>query len=126
MPTARIWAPWNLTMGDHAALGENVDCYCVAPVSIGPHSLVSQYSFLCTASHDHERPGLPGIDAPIRIGELAWVCADVYVAPGVSIGDGVVVGARSSVFSDLEPWVVAAGSPARAIKPRVLHVGDSA
>jgi putative colanic acid biosynthesis acetyltransferase WcaF len=124
MSSARIWAPWNLTMADHAAMGENVDCYCVAPVSIGRHTLVSQYSFLCSASHNHEVAGLPGFDAPIVIGDLAWVCADVFVGPGVTIGDGTVVGARSSVFGSLPEWVVAAGNPAKVIKKRVLRAAQ--
>jgi putative colanic acid biosynthesis acetyltransferase WcaF len=45
-PSARIWAPWNLEMGDHACLSEGVDCYCVASIRIGAHSTISQYSFL--------------------------------------------------------------------------------
>lgn len=49
-PTARVWAPWNLEMGAHSCLSEYVDCYCVAKIVIGAHAIVSQYSFLCTAS----------------------------------------------------------------------------
>jgi putative colanic acid biosynthesis acetyltransferase WcaF len=124
MASVRIWAPWNLRMADHSAIGENVDCYSVAPISIGRHALVSQYSFLCTASHDYERAGLPGFDAPITVEDYAWLCADVYVAPGVTIGAGAVVGARSSAFKDIEPWTVNAGTPAKALKPRVLRSRD--
>jgi putative colanic acid biosynthesis acetyltransferase WcaF len=124
MPSARIWAPWNLRMGDYSAIGENVDCYSVAQIEIGRHALVSQYCFLCTASHDHRRAGLPGFDAPIRIGNLAWVCADVYLAPGVVVGDGTVVGARASVFTTLEPWVIAVGHPAKVIGKRHLTARD--
>lgn len=125
-PSARIWAPWNLTMGDHACLSESVDCYCVDKISIGAHSTVSQYSFLCTASHNYEREDFPLQRAPITIGERVWIAADVFVAPGIDIGDGVVVTARSSVFSDLPPWVVARGNPARPVRPRVLRRADAA
>ncbi len=117
-PSARIWAPWNLEMGDHACLGENVDCYCVDKIRIGAYSTVSQYSFLCTASHDYVRRSMPLVTAPIAIGEHVWVTADVFVAPGVSIGDGVVVAARSSVFDDIPAWVVVKGNPARVAKKR--------
>ena len=58
------------------------------------------------------------VSAPITIGTRAWVCADVFVGPGVSIGEGTVVGARSSVFRNLPAWCVAAGSPAKAIRER--------
>ena len=122
-PSARIWAPWNLEMGDHACLSEGVDCYCVAPIRIGAQTTVSQYSFLCTASHDYTRADMPLVTAPITISERAWITADVFVGPGVTIGDGAVVTARSSVFTDIPPWVVARGNPAVPVKARVLQ-GD--
>jgi putative colanic acid biosynthesis acetyltransferase WcaF len=119
-PTAKIWAPWNLEMGDRSCLSEYVDCYCVDRIRIGRDSTVSQYSFLCTASHDYTDPAMPLITAPITIGEKVWVTADVFVAPGITIGEGAVVLARSSVFSDVEPWTVVAGNPAHHVKPRAL------
>lgn len=119
-PSSRIWAPWNLEMGDSSCLADAVNCYCVAKVSIGANTTVSQYSYLCTASHDYTDPEMPLVVAPITIGEKAWITADVFVGPGVTIGDGAVVTARSSVFSDIEPWVVARGNPAVVFKPRVM------
>lgn len=119
-PSARIWAPWNLEMGDHSCLSEQVDCYCVDKIRIGAHATVSQYSFLCTASHDYRDPSMPLVTAPITIGDRVWVTADVFVAPGVTIGEGAVITARSSVFSDIEPWVVASGNPAKRVKPRTV------
>ena len=117
-PSARIWAPWNLEMDDHSCIGPDVDCYSVAPIRIGAHSTVSQYSYLCSASHDHSLVAMPLMAAPITIGEWVWITADVFVGPGVSIGDGAVVTARSSVFSDLPSWMVARGNPAVPVKPR--------
>jgi putative colanic acid biosynthesis acetyltransferase WcaF len=120
-PSAKIWAPWNLEMGDYSCLSHNVDCYCVDRITLGAQSTVSQYSFLCTASHDYTDPAMPLTTAPITLGDRVWITADVFVAPGVTIGDGVVVTARSSVFHDIEPWTVAAGNPARPVKPRLLR-----
>ena len=117
-PSAQIWAPWNLEMGNDSCLGDHTDCYSVDKITIGPHSTVSQYSFLCTASHDYQDPSLPLVTAPIMIGAHAWIAADVFVGPGVAIGDGAVIGARSSVFRNIEPWTVVAGNPARVIKKR--------
>ncbi len=117
-PSARVWAPWNLEMGDHACLSEGVDCYCVAKIRIGAHSTISQYSFLCTASHDHTQAAMPLVASPITIGERVWITADVFVGPGVTIGDGAVVTARSSVFNDLPPWMVARGNPAVPVRER--------
>jgi putative colanic acid biosynthesis acetyltransferase WcaF len=119
-PSCKIWLPSNLTMGDYSCLADNVDCYCVAPICIDAHSTISQYSYLCTASHDFENPKMPLITAPINIADQAWICADVFIAPGVNIGQGAVAGARSSVFNNVEPWTVVAGNPAKFIKKREL------
>jgi len=108
-------------MGDHACLSEGVDCYSVAKITIGAHTTVSQYSFLCTASHDHSKAAMPLVAAPITIGERVWITADVFVGPGVTIGEGAVVTARSSVFNDLPAWMVASGAPAVPRKPRVFE-----
>jgi putative colanic acid biosynthesis acetyltransferase WcaF len=61
---------------------------------------------------------MPLVAAPITIGDRVWITADVFVGPGVTIGDGAVVTARSSVFGDLPPWMVARGNPAVPVKPR--------
>lgn len=119
-PSAHIWAPWNLEMGEFSCLSHYVICYSVAPVRIGPHATVSQYSHLCTASHDIEDPHMRLVTAPIVIGKGAWITTDVFVGPGVEIGDGAVVGARSTVTKDVEPWAVVAGNPARLIKYREI------
>jgi putative colanic acid biosynthesis acetyltransferase WcaF len=111
--------PWNLKLADHVAIGEGVNVYNFATVSIGRMTVVSQFTHLCTGSHDHERADMPLTYAPITIGEQAWVATDVYVSPGVTIADGAVVGARSVVIKSLlEPWTVYAGHPCRKIKPR--------
>jgi putative colanic acid biosynthesis acetyltransferase WcaF len=118
--SVRIWAPWNLHLDDHCAIGDFADCYSVAPLVVGKQAIVSQYSFLCTASHDHRDVSFPLISAPIRIGDRSWVAADVFVGPGVTIGEGAVIGARASVFKDVDPWVVVAGNPARVIRKREM------
>jgi putative colanic acid biosynthesis acetyltransferase WcaF len=63
---------------------------------------------------------MPLVAKPIRIGRNAWVCADSFIAPGVTVGEGAVVGARSSVYRDVAPWTVVGGNPARFLKDRVL------
>lgn len=117
-PRARIWAPWNLVMEPGSCLADDVDCYCVALVHIGREATVSQYSYLCTASHDPDVPDMPLVAAPIRIGDRAWVGADVFVAPGVSIADGAVVGARSTVLGNIGAGEIVGGTPARFIRRR--------
>lgn len=120
-PRVRIWAPWNLEMEAFATLADDVDCYCVDRVFIGRRATVSQYTYLCGATHDFELSTRPLMPMPITIGARAWVAADVFVGPGVTIGEGSVVGARSSVFGDLPAWKVCVGSPAKPIRDVVIR-----
>jgi len=117
-PRARIWAPWNLEMDAYATIADDVDVYCVDRIRLGARAIVSQYSYLCGASHDFDAPGRPLMPAPITLEQDVWVAADVFVAPGVTLHEGCVVGARSSVFTDLPANMVCTGSPAKAIRPR--------
>ena len=121
MPSTRVWAPWNLDMGEEACLSHDVDCYCVDRIVLGPHATVSQYTHLCTASHDIADPHMGLITAPIHIGAGAWIGAGAYVGMGVTVGDGAVAAARAVVVKDIAPWVVVGGNPAAFIKRRVLN-----
>ena len=120
MPSVRIWAPWNLVLEEESTFGHHVDCYCVDTVRIGAHATVSQYSYLCTATHDVSDPNMKLVTKPITIEDQAWVCADVFVGPGVTIGEGAVAGARSVVVGDVEEWTIVAGNPAEPIRQREI------
>ncbi len=125
-PTAKIWCPWNLSMKKLSCIGDNVIIYNVDKIKIGSLSTISQYSNLCTASHDYLDPSinftpeLPLITSPITIGDKVWITSDVFVAPGITINNGCVVLARSTVLSDLPAWKVVGGYPAKVIKDRIL------
>jgi putative colanic acid biosynthesis acetyltransferase WcaF len=120
-PSARIWAPWNLIMEEGSGIGECVDVYSVDTITLRKGAAVSQYTFLCTASHDYSvLSPMPTISAPIDIGANAWVTAGVFVGPGVIIGEGAVVLARSTVVSSVPPWTVVSGNPAVVRAPRTL------
>ena len=112
--------PWNLQLGDGAVVGDAVVLYCLARISIGRHSTVSQYSHLCAGTHDYTRRSFPLVTLPVAVGDEVWIATDAFVGPGVSIGDRSVVGARSTVLKDVPPDVVVGGNPAKVIKPRQL------
>jgi putative colanic acid biosynthesis acetyltransferase WcaF len=118
-PTARITYPWKLTIGDYAWIGDDVVLYTLGEIDIGAHAVVSQSSYLCAADHDYAQQDFPIRDQKIVIGEQAWVAADVFIAPGVTVGAGAVIGARSSVFRDMPSGMVCMGHPAKPIKPRI-------
>jgi putative colanic acid biosynthesis acetyltransferase WcaF len=117
-PTARITYPWKLKIGDHAWVGDHVALYTLGEITIGDNAVVSQNSYLCTGSHDDSKPSFDIYAKSIIIEPQAWVATDVFIAPGVTIGTGAVIGARSSVFKNIPPGMVAIGAPARVIGPR--------
>ena len=66
-PSCRIWAPWNLVMMEFSNIGPDVDVYSAAQITIGAHTTISQYSYLCTATHDYEDPRNRLYTLPINI-----------------------------------------------------------
>lgn len=119
-PAARIWAPWNLICEDTVGIGEGAVIYNPLPIRLGSHCVVSQDAYLCGATHDFEALGFPMVSAPITIGRHAWICARAVVGPGVSVGDGAVLGLASVTTKDLDAWTVYAGAPARPLRKRVM------
>jgi len=117
-PSTRIWAPWHLEMEVESCLSFGVECYSVDRIRLGHRAVVSQYAFLCGASHDYNDPAMPTIAGPIILGDFAWVCAGAFVGPGVTLGDGVVAGARAVVLRDVAAWNIVAGNPAIVVKTR--------
>lgn len=118
--SVKIWCPWNLEMDDNAWMGPMVDCYNASRIKIGKDATVSQRAFLCTATHNIHSKAHELITAPIVIEGQAWVAADAFIGPGVTIGHGAVIGARACVFKDVEPWTVVGGNPAKVIKIREI------
>ena len=123
--SARIEFPWNLKMGRYSSIGENAWVYSLGTIEIGQFTTVSQRVFLCAGSHDYTKPEMPLLKPPIKIGDGVWIAADVYVGPGVNIGDYAVVGARSVVVKDLPKGMVCAGHPCKPIKPRLSEQSAS-
>lgn len=119
--SCKVYAPWNLIMDRNAWLGPNVICYNVDMIHLGEDVTVSQYSHLCTASHNINTREHELITARIKIENQAWVGAEAFVGMGVTIHEGAVVGARAAVFKDVDAWTVVGGNPAKFIKKRELR-----
>jgi len=120
-PSARIWYPPNLTLEAFACLGARVTCYCMAPIRLEAYALASQGAHLCAGTHDIRDAHFQLIARPIRIGARAWIAAEAFVGPGVTVGEGAVLGARGVAMRDLEPWTVYAGNPATRLGERVIR-----
>lgn len=126
LPSVRILQPWLLRLGHGGAIGDQVELYNYALITIGPDTVISQDCCLCTGTHDHGDPTFPLTSAPITIGAGCWLAARSFIMPGVSIGDGTVIGACSVVTRAVPPWSIAAGNPCKVLKPRVIAPAPSA
>lgn len=121
MPGVKVLMPWNLVLEDCVAIGRDVELYNHGQIRIGSNTLISQYCFLCTSSHDYTQPDMPLIYADIDIGSGCWIAAGAFVGPGVRIGDATVIGARAVVSRSMPEKMVCVGNPCRPIKPRTLN-----
>jgi putative colanic acid biosynthesis acetyltransferase WcaF len=117
--TCGVVHPWLLEVGEWSSIGPRVQVYNLGPVKVGRHASVSQDVTLCAGTHDHRHPGLPLVRSPITIGDGAWVAAQAFVGPGVTVGRNAVVAARTVVVKDVPPDVVVGGNPAKVIGPRL-------
>ncbi|MBR9911298.1 MAG: putative colanic acid biosynthesis acetyltransferase [Gammaproteobacteria bacterium] len=117
-PTARVWLPSNLTIGEGSSIGPNVNVYNQGEIIIGRDVVISQFSYLCASTHDYNDPLHPLVMAPITIENHVWICADAFVGPGVYVREGCVIGARAVVTKSTLDWGVYAGNPAKKVKDR--------
>ncbi|MEM6262550.1 MAG: putative colanic acid biosynthesis acetyltransferase [Bacteroidota bacterium] len=120
-PSCQVTYPWKVSIGDFSWIGDEVVLYSLGNISIGTNTVISQRSYICTGSHRHDRQDFLIYQEPITIEDECWLATDVYVAPGVHIGKGTVVGARSSVFKDLPYGKIAVGAPAQVIRDRAYQ-----
>jgi putative colanic acid biosynthesis acetyltransferase WcaF len=122
-PTAHVFHPWLLTIGDWSSVADAVTLYNLGPITIGSHTTISQGAYLCAGSHDYTKQDLPLLRPPIKVGDGVWIAAEAFIGPGVTVGDDCVVAARAVVTKDVEPGKVVGGNPARMIKDRVMTAG---
>lgn len=116
--TCRLMAPWNLEMGHTSCLGPYTIVENAGKVTIGQMSTISQYSYICTGTHDYTKKENPLVIKPVTVGKGVWVCANSFLAPGVNIGDLAVIGACSAVFKDMPENMVCSGNPCVPLKKR--------
>jgi len=117
-PSVKVTYPWKLSIGDYSWIGDNVDLYTLGNIDIGKNVVVSQRSYLCTGSHDYLQNDFPIFAKKITIENECWLATDVFVAPGITIGKGTVVGSRSSVYNNLPTNKVCIGNPAKVKRDR--------
>ncbi len=117
-PSAVIFIPWNLDIGELSSIGFDSMIYNLGPLKIGSRVTISQRSHLCGGSHDHRDPSMPLVKCPIEIGDDAWICADAFVGPSIKVGAHSIVAAAAVAVHDVPPATIVAGNPARPVRKR--------
>ena len=117
-PTAHVEIPWLLEVGDFTTIGDHAKIYNLGRITIGKYVLISQNAHLCAGSHDFTRPDMPLLRPTIDVEDHAWVAADAYIGPHVTIGEGAILGARGAAFKSLAPWTIFGGNPSKKLADR--------
>lgn len=111
-----------LRIGDNSGVG--IDCEMNGPVTIGDNVMMGPEVVVYTTRHKHDRIDITMIEQgmeeplPVKIGNDCWIGRRVIILPGVTIGDGCVIGAGAVVAKDIPPYSIAVGVPAKVVKRR--------
>lgn len=118
--SVKITYPWKLSVGNHSWIGDDCVIYNLGQITIGKHVAIAHMVYLNTGGHDYEKSTFDIFSKPVVIKDECWLTNDVYVAPGVTIGKGSIIAARSTVLQDMPEGKVCVGTPARPIKDRII------
>ena len=116
--TSRVYYPWKLKMGALSCLGDDVTVYNLGEVTLEDRATISQEAYVCAGTHDYTKLTMPLLTPPIVLKADSWVCARAFIGPGVTVGEGAIVGAAAVAMKDVPDWTIVAGNPARHIKDR--------
>ena len=111
-----------LEIGDNSGVG--IKCEIYGPVSIGRNVMMGPEVVIYTSGHNFDRTDIPMMDQgftepqPVTIGNDVWIGRRAMIMPGVTVGDGCVIGAGAVVTKDVPDYAVVGGVPAKLIKMR--------
>ena len=117
-PRVCITSPWNLIIGDHCWLGEELWIDNIAKVVIGDHVCLSQGAYLCTGNHDFRSHQFDLRLGPITVQSEAWIAAHSVLGPGVTVGAGAIVSLGAVALADVPAHAIVQGNPAVVISQR--------
>jgi putative colanic acid biosynthesis acetyltransferase WcaF len=119
--SVKVTYPWKLSIGDFSWVGDDTVLYNLGQINIGKNVAIAHHVYLCTGIHDYQSISFDIAQKPIIIEDEVWLPNDVFVGPGVNIGKGCVIGARSTVLNSLPEGMICYGSPAKPIKERYIN-----
>jgi len=117
--SVQITYPWKVKIGDHTWIGDDCVLYSLGQITIGSNVAVAHKVYFNTGGHDYTKKTFDIFAKPIIIEDECWITNDVFIGPGITIGKGTIIGARSTVLRSMPPGKVCFGSPAQPVKDRV-------
>lgn len=119
-PNVNIKYPWNLVIGDHTWIGEEVWIDSLVMVSIGANACLSQGAMILTGSHNYKKPAFDLVTGSVFLEEGAWIGAKAIVNQGITVGSHAVLTAGSVATKNLQAYSIYQGNPAIKIRDRVI------
>ena len=116
-----------MSVGNDVRLGENLYIDARGGLTIGNNVKIAPQVFIWTSNHNYYAPKKLPYDGkeilcPVSIGDHVWIGGRAVIVPGVTIGEGAVVGMGSVVTKDVPPYAVVGGNPARVLKYRDIDI----
>jgi acetyltransferase-like isoleucine patch superfamily enzyme len=113
-----MWMGHRLAMGARSTIGQH--CYIDARggIRVDADVSLSREAAVLTATHIPDDPRFEARLAPVHLERHCWIGMRALVLPGVRVGEGAVVGAGAVVTSDVAPYTIVAGIPAKVIRER--------
>lgn len=118
-----LYNPHKMIVGNRVHIASYAHINAGGGLSIGDNSGIAPYAKIFTVNHDLDSEEVfwhhswkPG--EPVMIGKDVWIGSAAIVLPGVSIGDGSIIGAGAVVAKDIPPYSLVVGNPAKVIKSR--------
>jgi acetyltransferase-like isoleucine patch superfamily enzyme len=107
--------PRLLTVGDFSTIGR-ASIQLLGAVTIGKNAIINDGVVILTGSHDVNDEHCLLEVKPVTIGDYAWICTGALILPGVTVGNGGVVGAGAVVSKSVPAYTVVAGNPAKIVR----------
>jgi maltose O-acetyltransferase len=118
----RFYRPTGVQLGRNTVINRDVLLDGRTGVQIGNNVSISEGTAILTLEHDPHSPTFAERGAPVRVNDYVFIGARALVLPGVTIGEGAVIGAGAVVTRDVAPFTIVAGTPARPISQRQTNL----
>ena len=119
---ARFFDPWNIVIGDHCVIGNDIFLDGRKSIRIGNNVNIAAEVMIFTLEHDPDDIHFGTNGGPVEIGDFVFIGSRDMILPDVKIGTGAVIAAGAVVTKDVEPYAIVGGVPAKFIRYRNKNI----